>query len=74
MTAPLYISQKALAERWGMTTEGVTERRKRQPDTFPVPLAGGRPRYKLSDIEHYEKHGTRPTGRVLFGSHPRSVA
>lgn len=70
-----YISQSDVAARWGITTNAVGIRRKRHPETFPIPLPGGRPRYKLSDIEHYEKHGTRPTGRVLFGkSHAARIA
>ena len=71
MTAPLYLTQAALAQRWGYKTSGaITRLRQRLGDDFPRPLPGpGWPRYRLSDIEHYEKHGTRPKGRVLFGKH-----
>ena len=68
MTDALYITQKALAARWGYRhTNGITRKRACEGDDFPCPLPGyGRPKYLISDIEYYEKHGTRPKGRVFF--------
>ncbi len=69
MTEALYITQKALAARCGFkSSSAITRIRERHGDDFPLPLAGpGWPRYLLSDIEHWEKHGTRPKGRAYFG-------
>ena len=50
------------------SSSAITRIRQRHGDDFPVPLAGpGWPRYRLTDIEHYETHGTRPKGRAYFG-------
>ena len=74
MTDALYITQKALAARWGYGhTNGITRKRQREGDDFPQALPGyGRPKYRLADIEYYEQHGHRPRGREFFASQKRT--
>ena len=62
-----HVSQTDLGRYLGITTAGVAMRRKRYPDDFPQPKGVGRPRYLISDIDYYDKHGTQPKGRPHFG-------